>query len=68
MFRNPVAIDKAADFKRADKNTILIMFMEKLPAYLSYAAKCKEYSNNRITKASHIRSINPKRTSQKYCS
>ena len=68
IFRNPVAVDKATDFKRADKNTILIMFMEKLPAYLSYATKYEGYSNNKVTKASYRRSINHKSLSQKYYS
>lgn len=68
MYKNPVPVDKASDFKYTDKNTALNMFTEKLPIYLNYVAKYEGYSNNRTSKkASHRRSINPRNCSQKYC-
>ena len=59
MYRKPVPVHKAINFRRADENTILIKFMEKLPVYLRYIEKYDGYDNIRKRKkASHRRCIN----------
>ncbi len=60
MYRIPVPVHKAVNFKRADENTILRKFMEKLPVYLRYIEKYDGYDNMKKRKnASHKRKINP---------
>ena len=44
MYHTPLTIKQATDFRKADKNTILIKVIEKLPVYLRYAEKNYNYT------------------------
>ncbi len=60
MYRNPVPVHKAVNFKRADENTILRKFMEKLLVYLRYLEKHEGFGGiNKRKNASHRRRLTP---------
>lgn len=44
MYRTPLTIRQATNFRRADENTILRKIIEKLPIYLRYAEKYDNYT------------------------
>ena len=56
MYRNPLTIKQATNFRKADENTILRKVIEKLPVYLRYAEKnCNYIPDTRKSKKIPIR-------------
>ena len=42
-YKRPITVKQATDHKRAERNTILLKVISKLPVYLKYAEKYDSY-------------------------